>query len=115
MTDPTIKKDACVTYLSTVQLSWGGLFDSRPHDGLVHLVRGTRHGTPGKLLCGIDQHAKDGPGFSVGGGVSGPDINQVPCPGCVKAAKREFPDLPISGMRVASEPIAIAVGTVARV
>lgn len=98
-------RDREVVALSTVQLSWGGLFDSQPHDGLVHLVRVTRHGTPGALLCGIDRFAKDGPGFSVGGGVSGPNIKQTPCAGCVEVASRDFAGLPISGMREAREPI----------
>lgn len=101
-----------VTHLVTVQLSWGGLFDGRPHDGLVHLVRGTTRGTPGPLLCGIDHHAPDGPGFSVGGGISGPGVTNTPCDGCVAAARSAFAGLPITGMRELSAPAAAAAGHV---
>lgn len=51
------------------------------------------------------------PGWSVGGGVSGPGIRMAPCPGCVKAARSDFPGLPVAGMREASDPIAAAIGT----
>lgn len=99
-----------IVYLSTLQFSWGGLFDSRPADGYkAHLVRGTRHGTPGPTLCGIDRLAKGGPGWSVGGGITGPGITNEPCAGCVTVAREQFPGLPITG--TASKGIAEAVGT----
>lgn len=63
----------------------------------VHLVRSTRTGTPGPTLCGIDRFAPLAPGWSVGGGVTGPDITHTPCPGCAEAARAEFAGLPVSG------------------
>lgn len=91
--------DGEVTSLSTLQFAWGGLFDARPADGgLVHLVRCTSTGTPGPTLCGINRFAKDGPGWSVGGGISGPDIPQVPCQGCVAHARAHYSDRPVSGL-----------------
>lgn len=92
--------------LSTLQFHWGGLFDSKPTDHLVHLVRSTRTGTPGPTLCGIDRFDKDGPGWSVGGGVTGPGIRHDPCPGCVDVARRDYSGLPVSGMREQAEPVA---------
>lgn len=86
-----------VLALETLQFSWGGLWDGRLADGLVHLVRNTGRGTPGPTLCGVDRFAKDGPGFSVGGGISGPGIALAACGGCVESALREFPMLPIRG------------------
>jgi hypothetical protein len=44
------------------QLSWGGLFDGRPADSVLHLVRQIRTGTPGPTLCGIDRFNPSGPG-----------------------------------------------------
>jgi hypothetical protein len=90
-----------IVALATLQFSWGGLFDSRPADGyMVHLVRYAERptGTPGPTLCGIDRFAKDAPGWSVGGGTSGPNIEHKPCPGCVQVARVELPDLPIVGL-----------------
>ena len=87
-----------VIALSTLQFSWGGLFDSCPADGKAHLVRATKSGTPGPTLCGIDRFAKDAPGWSVGGGISGPGITHTPCAGCAAEARRTFPTLPITGM-----------------
>jgi len=78
---PDTVTDATVVELVTLQFAWGGLFDSRPADSLIHLVRGTDHGTPGPTLCGIDRFAEDAPGWSVGGGVYDPGIDVTPCPG----------------------------------
>ena len=63
-----------VIALSTLQFSWGALLNWSPADDgfMVHLVRATKRGTPGPVLCGIDRFAQDGPGWSVGGGISGP-------------------------------------------
>jgi hypothetical protein len=102
-----------VVYLETCQFAWGGLFDSEPADYLIHLVRGTRQGTPGDTLCGIDRFAKDAPGWSMGGGVDGPGMVHTPCQGCVDAARSDFAGLPVAGMRALSEPIAAAIGTAA--
>lgn len=83
----------------TLQMSWGGLFDSRPADGyMAHLVRSTKRGTPGPTLCGIDRFAKDAPGWSVRGGISGPKITHTPCDGCVAKAAANYPDLPVGGL-----------------
>lgn len=98
-----------VTHLVTVQLAWGGLFDAEPV-GDLHLVRGKAHGTPGPLLCGINHHAKDGPGFSVGGGVIKRGETYKPCEGCVTVARREFPGLPIWGTAQLVKPFSDALG-----
>jgi hypothetical protein len=91
-------KDPTVRSLRTLQFSWGGLFDGRPADDYaVHLVRATNRGTPGPSLCGIDRFDKNGPGWSVGGGLSGPGIVHRPCDGCVDVAVKEFPGLSASG------------------
>ena len=109
-TDP-----AGVMALETLQFAIGGLFDSRPVPGddfAVHLVRSTRRGTPGPTLCGIDRFHKESPGWSVGGGVSGPDIRHIPCTDCTLVAVTQFPDLPISGLGKAE--ITAAVVTAAK-
>lgn len=87
-----------IVALTTLQFSWGGLFDSRPADHKTHLVRTSRSGTPGPTLCGIDRFAEGTPGWSVGGGLSGPGIEHHPCDGCVDAARSEFTGLPIVGL-----------------
>lgn len=88
-----------VVAFKTLQLSWGGWFDSRPADGyMAHLVRATQRGTPGPTLCGYDRFAKDGPGWSVGGGISGPGIVHTPCEGCARQAVANYPELPVSGL-----------------
>lgn len=92
---PDTVTDAAVIQLVTLQFAWGGLFDSRPADSLIHLVRGTDRGTPGPTLCGIDRFAKDAPGWSVGGGVSGPGIDLAPCQGCADAARAGYAGLPV--------------------
>lgn len=58
--------------------------DSSAYD--VHLAGPSRHGT-GPILCGLDRFARgdDGRwsiGFSVGGGVDGPGVRNVPCKEC---------------------------------
>jgi hypothetical protein len=89
-----------ITALSTLQFSVGGLLDSQPVDDYtVHLVRSTGRGTPGPTLCGIDRLAKGSAGWSVGGGLSGPDITHKPCDGCAFSARTEFAGLPVSGLR----------------
>ncbi len=89
--------DPTVRFLVTLQFANGGLFDSVPVDYLIHLVRGTNRGTPGPTLCNIDRFAKGGPGWSVGGGVSGGGIVLTPCGGCAAAARDEYPGLPVCG------------------
>lgn len=95
--DPTVR---CL-----VTLQFSKQFD----DYAVHLVRVTNRGTPGPTLCGIDRFPRDannvptGPGWSVGGGVSGRGIEHKPCGGCVDTARREFPGLPVSGPTGARE------------
>lgn len=105
------RTESDVTHLVTLQMAWGGLFDSHPSDGYeAHLVRGTSRGMPGPTLCGIDRFAKDAPGWSVGGGVSGPGITNEPCAGCVTVAAKDFRGLPITGL--ASDAVAKAVADV---
>jgi hypothetical protein len=91
--------DEPIIALCTLQFSHGGLFDFGPaaDDYAVHLIRETRRGTPGPTLCGIDRFAKDSPGWSRGGGLSGPGIIHKPCPGCATAAREQFPGLPVTG------------------
>ena len=101
--DPTVRA------LTTLQFANGGLFDSVPTDYLIHLVRSTNRGTPGPTLCGIDRTVKGGPGWSVGGGVSGGTIVLAPCDGCADAARTEFPGLPIAGS-VGAEQMARHLG-----
>ena len=90
-------KDPTVRSLITLQFSRGGLFDGKPTDNLVHLVRSTNGGTPGPTLCGIDRFAQDCPGWSVGGGLTGPDIHLKPCDECADTAESEYPGLPVRG------------------
>jgi hypothetical protein len=94
-----------ITALCTLQFSWGGLFDGRPADDYaVHLVRQLhRGGTPGPTLCGTDRFGDAAPGWSLGGGISGPGIVHKPCPGCAAAARGEFPGLPVAGSTGAVE------------
>src|SRR5450755_1564177 len=75
-----------VTGLITLQFAWGGLIGAVPADGLIHLVRSTRRGTPGPTLCDIDRFGPDAPGWSVGGGVTGLGI-----------AREAYPGLPVGG------------------
>jgi hypothetical protein len=77
----------------TLQFANGGLFDAEPV-GPIHLIRSTKHGTPGPTLCGIDRFANGAPGWSVGGGVTGPDVHPVACEGCQEARD----DLPVGGL-----------------
>jgi hypothetical protein len=59
-----------------------------------HLVRLVNGRTPGRtVLCGLTRfdsapgaHDADLPGWSMGGGVYGPSVEQRPCPGCWKVA-----------------------------
>lgn len=58
-----------------------------------HLVRRGEHGgTPGDTLCGLtrfdrDDRPADLPGWTIGGGVSGPTIEQVRCGACWSEAE----------------------------
>lgn len=93
-----------IVHLVTLQFAWGGLFDARPADGwAVHLVRGAERGTPGPTLCGIDRFAEDTPGWSLGGGLTGPEVVHRPCDGCVAVARGQFAGLPVSGSVGAKE------------
>lgn len=88
----------------TIQFHDGGLFDAEVSTiapfSATHLAPTIATGT-GAILCGIDRHAKtmaDGtriPGWSVGGGVSGPGIKVIRCEAC--AARRD-PSLKVSGL-----------------
>lgn len=63
-----------------------------------HLVRREVHGTPGLTLCGLTRfdaygRSADLPGWSIGGGVSGPNIEQTPCAACwAKASEVAAPE-----------------------
>jgi hypothetical protein len=97
--------------LITLQMSWGGLLDGRPADGYqIHLVRHVRGGgTPGPTLCGIDRFGKDGPGWSVGGGLSGPGVVHTPCTGCAEAARAQFAGLEVTGTGAEETAAVLAV------
>lgn len=47
--------------------------------------------TSGPTLCGLTRFGKDAdlPGWSMGGGVSGPSIVQAPCPACWQAVEAQ--------------------------
>lgn len=91
-------RDETISALETLQFHRGGLVTSVPTDNLIHLVRRRAGGgTPGPTLCGIDRFAKEAPGWSVGGGVTGPGIDLKPCGGCADVARTEFPGLPVHG------------------
>jgi hypothetical protein len=105
-----VTDNADVVYLATLQFAHGGLFDAVPADKFVHAVRGTRRGTPGPTLCGIDRMAEDTPGWSVGGGTFPAGYAPTGCPGCVEVARREFPGRPVAGSTVLSGPLAEAIG-----
>lgn len=96
-TDPLAEAE--VTGLVTLQFAWGGLIGAKPAESpsLIHLVRSARRGSPGPTLCGIDRFGGDVPGWSLGGGVTGPGYEHVPCPGCAAAARKQFPGLPVHG------------------
>lgn len=84
------------TELATIELHRGGLFDGRSEDALIHLALTNDRiaGAHGPTLCGIDRFAKDGPGFSVGGGLS---TTTTPCASCI-AEGRKF-TLPVRETR----------------
>ncbi len=87
-----LKGDARFVYLrvvalETCQFSW---------ESTICLVRVTAHGTPGPSLCGRDRFAKDGPGWSLGGGwASGPF---TPCAACGRVAEERYPGVPVIGV-----------------
>lgn len=85
--------DEEVTGVATLQFTLGGLFDGRPFGDRIHLVRMIRSGTPGPTLCGLDRFAPDAPGWSVGGGVRGPDDAPHACPNCVFVWTSRWPDV----------------------
>jgi hypothetical protein len=98
-----------VTGLVTLQFLSGGLLDATPVDDYaVHLVRCTEQGTPGPALCGINRFHKDNAGWSLGGGIDGPDIIHNPCPGCARTARDQFPGLEVTG--IGAEEMAAALG-----
>ena len=76
------------------QFSWGGLLDGLPAEHAIHLVRRTKNGTPGPTLCGIDRFAKDGPGWSMGGGFIDPEATA--CEGCDRERDPSLPVVHIS-------------------
>lgn len=101
----------------TLQFSWGGLIGepctTEPWS-LTHLVARIDGGTPGPTLCGIErfrpnigkwmrgfvrmyEQERDAtvPGWSVGGGLIGPDIPVVGCDGCDAARDKA---LPVTGL-----------------
>jgi hypothetical protein len=103
MTTPNAPSVLPADGLFTLQWAAGGLFDGRLVPGYdVCLVRALRHGgTPGPTLCGRDRFTRgDGqPGWSVGGGISGPNVDNKPCAACVAVREQDYPTLAVAGMR----------------
>lgn len=84
-----------IVALASLQFNGPGLFDA-PKDRRIHLVRMTvSGGTPGDTLCGIDRFAPAMPGWSVGGGVSGPGVDARPCGDCMGVADVNYPGAPV--------------------
>lgn len=69
----------------------------------THLVSLDEYGSNGgrPTVCGLsrfDRYSADGrripgtadlPGWSMGGGISGPGVVQIQCPGCYKTSKKD--------------------------
>lgn len=88
--------DPTVIYLQSCQFAYGGLFDAVPTDNVLHLVRGTIGGTPGKTLCNAPRFGADAPGFAMGGGVSQAGQVHKFCGSCAAVANADFPGIPVS-------------------
>lgn len=89
--------------LKTLQFAWGGLFDSEPV-GPIHLIAQGGEVKPEHVdlhtwptLCGLPRRGDGVPGWSVGGGVSGPGIPVSACLACARAAREHYPDAPVWG------------------
>ena len=94
-----------VTALATLQFHEGGFLDSECVDGVIHLLRVTKSGTPGDCLCGARRFISTGPGWSVNGGIYRPGEPWPACGDCVEVADRDFPGLPLmSGTHSKSFP-----------
>jgi hypothetical protein len=107
---------APVLSLSTLQMG-RSLFDELVTGRwayIAHLVRATERGTPGPMLCGIDRFGPDAPGWSLRGGVSGPNVTHPPCPGCVEVAARDYPGVPVDGMSGPRESLTAAIAEAGR-
>lgn len=102
------------TSLLTLQWGWGGLADFEPVKGVYNICLITGTWTGPYTLCGREPYAKDAPGWSKGGGVSGPDVNLAPCRNCAQAAAIIYPELPICGLRDHVDSfVALGLGLVA--
>jgi hypothetical protein len=86
-----------VVGLATLQWAFRDCFNTGT-EGCICLVRETGRGTPGPTLCGRDRFAKDAPGWSVRGGLTGPASQSEPCDGCWTVAARDFAGLPVHGI-----------------
>ena len=83
--------------LVTIQFAVGGLIDAEPVGDLIHL-NANHSPSLSTTLCGIEMFSKGGkpgPGWSRGGGVTGPGMTHRPCPGCATVAADTFPGLPV--------------------
>lgn len=83
------------TGLVTVEVSGPGqtyrLLDASKVGLTVHLAGPGKRGGTGPCVCGFDRHARDESGrsmhgFSVGGGITGPDYRHQVCGGCAQLA-----------------------------
>lgn len=97
-TELTREPDPLFGYF-TLQWAVGGLFDSRLVPGwstcLIAVSRSGSHLDGRLTLCGKYRFDKNGPGWSIRGGVSGPGVNDQACEKCL-ALRR--PDLPVAGL-----------------
>ena len=93
------ESEAEPTSLVTLQFGWGGLFDFMPIEYTYNICLITGIWTGPHTLCGRDRFAKDAPGWSKGGGVSGPGVRLSPCRNCAQAAAIVYPGLPIHGLQ----------------
>ena len=65
---------------------------------IEHLVREDKGGGRKEILCGKDRFNPREQGWSIGGGVSGPDVKVIACPGCHERAVTLFADFKVHGI-----------------
>jgi hypothetical protein len=85
-----------VVGLATLQFAMGGLFDARPTSTHIHLVRHTAGGTPGDTLCGLPRFGDAcKAGWSINGGITGPNYTHDGCRECILAANTLYPGIAV--------------------
>lgn len=81
--------------LITIQFGWGGLLDTKPVDDVIHLNANYAE-TSSYTLCGLALFGDKAPGWSRGGGVTGPNLTHVACPTCRVVVNNRYPDETVS-------------------